>query len=180
MDIACFFLTPMAFAQQSLRRYTFKGSCQGNTWGHNASVVAGSIPYPGDLMGEGGDLTPHDDPRWPKVCASCDYEFQPEDEWQTNLARVMKRGDHGAMWTTIKDAPVGAMWYADWYPWLGPDQHCLVVKTPGGEWIVDKPPTNESQGWSRTGSPPFITASPSIHFPGKYHGWLRDGVLIEV
>lgn len=178
MDIACFFLTPMAFAQQSLRRFTLNGTCSGAPWGHNARVVTGSIEYPGDLMGEGKDSTPHDDPRWPKVCASCAYEFRPEDEWQTNLRRAMKRGDHGAMWTTIEDAPVGAMWYADWYPWKGPDGQCLVVKTPGGDWVVDRPHEG-GRGWTRTGNPPFVTASPSIHFPERYHGWLRDGVLID-
>lgn len=178
MDIACFFLTPMEFAQQSLRRFTFGGSCGGAPWGHDARVVTGSIEYPGDLMGEGKDSTPHDDPRWPVRCASCSYVFQPGDEWQTLLRRTMKRGDHGAMWTTLDDAPVGAMWYADWYPWKGPDGHCLVVRTPGGDWIID---SQRGSGaiWARTGTPPFITASPSIHFPEKYHGWLRGGVLID-
>lgn len=181
-NIQCFFLEPMAFARESLRRFTFsdRAACPANSWGHDASVIIGNVPYPpADRMGEGGDTVSHDDPNWPKKCAQCDYLFKPEDQWQRNLNRLMHRGDHGAMWTTLAEAPVGSMWYADWYPWRGPDGHCLVVKTPGGEWIVDGPSSGGGTPWTRTGEVPRVTANPSIHFPGKYHGWLREGVLVE-
>lgn len=61
---------------------------------------------------------------------------------------------------------------------------CLVVQTPAGEWVVDSPSANEKKPWQRTGEPPFVTASPSILFDGAhggraYHGWLRDGQLVE-
>lgn len=85
------------------------------------------------------------------------------------------------MSTTLSEAPVGAMWTADWYDFKGPDGHCLVVRTPGGDWIVDGPSMNNdgSRGnpWQRSGEIPKVTANPSIHIPGKYHGWLREGFL---
>lgn len=35
------------------------------------------------------------------------------------------------------------------------------------------------EGWTITGTPPNLTATPSIHAVGDYHGWLRDGVLSD-
>lgn len=92
----------------------------------------------------------------------------------------------------IKAAPPGAMWDADWYegsklkdgrPYnRNPDGVTLCVRTPGGDWIVDGPSFScrvEVGSWSRSGTLPNVTATPSIHIPGKYHGWLRDGQLVE-
>ena len=107
------------------------------------------------------------------------YLFQPGDAWQHNLKRLFT-SDSGLL-TTLENSPVGAMWYADdWYPdpWIGPDGKCLVVRTPGGDWIVDGP-SSTGGFWTRTGTVPKVTANPSIHFPGQYHGWLRDGFLTE-
>lgn len=77
--------------------------------------------------------------------------------------------------------PAGAMWFATWLDsWLGPDGKCLIVRTPDGEWMVDGPSTqhpNEA-GWTRTGEAPNITAHPSI-ICGSYHGWLRNGELVD-
>jgi hypothetical protein len=75
-----------------------------------------------------------------------------------------------------------AWWYSDKHK--GPDGKCLVVRTPGGDWIVDAKAI-DGNGWTRTGTPPKVTANPSIgigHEEGKpwtYHGWLRDGHLVE-
>lgn len=92
----------------------------------------------------------------------------------------------------IPPAPVGAMWDCDWmrdhkmdsglaYN-RNPDGVVLAVRTPGGDWVVDGPSfcnRVESGSWSRTGTIPNVTATPSIDIPGKYHGWLRDGYLVE-
>lgn len=177
-NVECFFLRPVAQANESLRRYS-DAKCPTDMGYHNASVDLGVVPYElNEWMGSGGDNLSHDDPRWPKVCP-CGYVFQPEDHWQHNLTRLLT-SDSGLL-TTLDAAPVGAMWYANWYPvpWLGPDGKCLVVKTPGGDWIVDGPSSNGGTPWTRTGTVPKVTASPSIHFPGRYHGWLRDGILTE-
>lgn len=75
---------------------------------------------------------------------------------------------------TLSSAPVGAMWYADWYlperfgsssgyVHAGPDGHVLVVKTPpapGRDWIVDSrcsncdmPDDSSHSCWVRHGDP---------------------------
>jgi hypothetical protein len=152
------------------------------TWGHDATVLLETVPYPldGEKNGEGGDTHPHEDPRWPKGCSRCPYEFKPEDQWQHNLDRLFKT-EAFPLYVTLSSAPPGAMYFADWYPWKGPDGHCLVVKTPAGEWIVDRPPSSGGAAWTRTGVPPNVTANPSILFTGAdgYHGWLRGGSLVE-
>lgn len=181
--IECFFLRPAAYAQETLRRFVFsKTDTECPTSGyHNCSVDIGVVPFElSDLGGRPGSGIGHDDPRWPTACA-CGYQFKPEDEWQHNLTRLYWRSDHSAMRCTLRDAPPGAMFYADWYDWKGPDGKCLVVVTPAGPWIVDGPSMNNdgSRGnpWTRTGEVPKVTVSPSIHIPGKYHGWLRNGIL---
>lgn len=182
--IQCFFLQPSIYAQETLRRYSHDGTCSesGRSY-HNAEVVIGTVPYPlSDLDGEPGKGIERNDPRWPTTCP-CGYAFNEGDQWQHQLTRVFWRGDHAAMRTTLAEAPIGSMYFADWYPWKGPDGHCLVVVTPAGPWIVDGPSTNSdgSKGspWSRVGKVPEVTANPSINFPGRFHGWLRAGVLEE-
>ncbi len=74
----------------------------------------------------------------------------------------------------------------------------LSVMTPAGMWCIDCPSSDEPHGyWERTGEPPSVTATPSIQCGtprppeapeqapdalgrvSYYHGWLRDGKLIE-
>lgn len=77
--------------------------------------------------------------------------------------------------------PVGAMYYED------PEKTELVVKLPSGtDWNMDRGRVlNAKLGaqkvpqWTRTGEPPNITAYPSINHTGRYHGWLKDGVLSD-
>jgi hypothetical protein len=55
----------------------------------------------------------------------------------------------------------------------------LMVALPDGEfWMVDQRFRGKASGWTVTGSPPAITARPSIVSDG-YHGWLTDGVLSD-
>jgi hypothetical protein len=184
-SIECFLLRPSAFAQETLRRFTFSKDYKECpvTGYHNCSVEIGTQPFElSDLEGDVGKGIEHDDSRWPTKCA-CGYTFNPNDEWQHRLIRLYWRSDHLAMTCTLQDAPPGAMYYANWYDWKGPDGKCLVVVTPAGPWIVDGPSTNNdgSKGgtWTRTGELPKVTATPSINIPGKYHGWLKNGVLID-
>ena len=81
----------------------------------------------------------------------------------------------------LKQAPVGSMWSADWYDGFykpGPDGIWLIVKTPGGNWFVDGPSSNGS-GWTREGTAPNVTVTPSI-LQSSYHGFLTGGKLISV
>lgn len=134
---------------------------------------------------------PHDDPRWPGAC-ECGYRFAKEDNYSTGC-RVIYRSAETGEECLLQEAPVGAMWYADWLKiseeqvyeqpghFIGPDGHCLVVQLPGEwEWCVDGPASGGG-GWTRTGTPPEVTASPSVwaNAPHGWHGWLRDGYLVE-
>ena len=136
---------------------------------------------------------PHDDPRWPAKC-DCGYEFTPQDQYASTCHTLYKERDQDTGFLgTLRDAPVGAMWYADWMmhgipeerqgpgTFRGPDGHCLMVQLPGDwEWAADGPASN-GDGWTRTGEPPNVTASPSVwaNAPKGWHGWLRDGYLVE-
>jgi hypothetical protein len=130
-----------------------------------------------------------DDPRWPVQC-ECGHVFLPSDNRYVDRCTLYRRIDTGEVFT-LSNAPLGAMWLADWYPekHRGPDGLSLIVNTPGGHWMVDQKAPDGS-GWTRTGTPPNVTANPSILFHphryegdpephGGYHGWLRDGRLVE-
>lgn len=122
----------------------------------------------------------------------------------TSKVPIYRRTDTGEE-MTVQDAPAGAMWFADWYdksfcvPQL---EHVLVVKTPGGDWIVDSQSSNCGMPEDRKQekhhcwiienagavSLPDITVSKngktcaagggSIVI-GSYHGFLRNGFLEE-
>lgn len=191
--IRCFFLEPTDQVEMALRRfYGFRkpeAKCAGKYGYHNADVVIGrgpalECPEVRDGHPVHGDHWPHNDSRWPKACA-CGYVFTDDDEWQFNPHTLFKRSDDGAL-VTLQAAPAGAMWDAHWMgeSHKGPDGIHLVVKTPGGEWAADGPAYSEGKvtherGWTRTGTAPDFTANPSIHIPGKYHGFLRGGWLEE-
>lgn len=204
MNIKCFMLEPVDSHARSLRRYatvtdtpcTVPGY---EKWYHNAMVPIE------DGQGDGlsGDIFPHDDPRWPKQCA-CGYVFKDSDNWQLFTNQHYKRMDTGEL-VTLRNAPVGAMWYADWMSdrrqeskvtdrtYLGPDDKCLVVMTPGGEWMIDSrasnctmPDDKMHKCWVRHGTPPDVhvdkngltcAAGAGSIMAGSYHGFLHNGYL---
>lgn len=115
--------------------------------------------------------------------------------------QIYRRTDTGEVVGPLNEVPVGAMWFATWYP----DKFCtpqlgkgkaLIVKTPGGDWLVDQQANNctmpddvnqeKHHCWIIHGTPPNITVDKngttcnagagSIAQP-KYHGFLRDGYL---
>jgi hypothetical protein len=100
---------------------------------------------------------------------------------------LYRRVDTGETFV-LGEAPVGAMYFADWMIHgainRGPDGHCLIVVTPYNPWNVDGGYELPSPGeWTRTGTPPNVTAHPSIGQGRRpdgswtYHAWLRDGRL---
>lgn len=201
--VTCFFLTPIARVRLRLRRYsTAEGHpCANGSNYHNAETTLHDEDEPLDKKRVVEDSHPHDDPKWPKKCELCDYEFKEEDNWQLWADRLHESSD-GREPMTIHAAPPGAMWYADWYHFKGPDGHCLVVKCPNGmDWIVDSQASNCNKRdkkhwcWYREGTPPNITiihphkkscnvGAGSIGM-GKqgakdyYHGFLRKGKLTD-
>ncbi len=178
-SVACFWTEPTDTAEESFRRFVFEAKCAGKSGYHTASVYLGIAPWhDGELYGC-GDLPSEElrrDPRWPTSC-SCGYAFRPADEWQHNLDRQFRRVDTGERFT-IRSAPAGAMWDAKWWNEPGPDGITLCVKLPDGcDWMVDGPASNGGR-WTRTGTVPNISASPSI-LTDRYHGFLTGGVLVS-
>jgi hypothetical protein len=186
--IECFMIERLQEAEASFRRFTYgdKAKCPcTDRWGHNAIVILGNVSYDDEPYEGRSTLAKDkkDDPRWPKTCEKCGYVFQPEDEWQYNLQRLYVRPETGEK-TTTRKAPAGAMWIADGMMEFQmekhptPDGHFICVKTPGGEWNIDGQATGGGY-WTRTGTPPKITARPSILIGNAYHGFLTDGKLVE-
>lgn len=194
-----FLITLTDRSRLSLRRFA-KGTCPlspGQYSYHDASVPIGEGPR--DTVC--GDSHPHNDPRWPTHCG-CGRPFYEDDEWQLFARHIYVRSDTGEE-TTLRDAPIGAVWDATWmaesrtYPnfFIGEDGRCLTVKTPGGDWIIDSrasnctmPEDNTHKCWIRHGKPEDGTlhvdknghtcaAGAGSIMCGNYHGFLHNGQL---
>lgn len=103
---------------------------------------------------------------------------------------------------TIRDAPPGAMWNAEWLPrrrpWIGPDGIALYVRLPNRhDWAVDARASNCTLPnddlhycWVRHGDP----RTGNVHvdkngltcgagggsiLAGNYHGFLHNGYLTD-
>ena len=204
MKIAVFFIAPAGRDEVYLRRYVSgsRGKCQGPDGYHNAMM---SIGEQATTDAATGDYHPHDDPRWSTTC-TCGYQFTDEDEWQLFRQRIYRRADTGSE-MTLRSAPVGACWDATWFvdrardrqPCfnIGDDGRCLVVKTPGGDWMIDSrarnctmPDDTVHKCWVRHGSPENGTlhvdkqgttcaAGAGSIQAGSYHGFLHHGHLTE-
>ena len=197
--IRCFLLVPTEWVRDTLRRYAGHyledgtpnehRTCPlmpGQYSYHNAEVELPDRHEPEDIC-HGMRVTPQD-ARWPVAC-SCGYRFAHWDEYQFVAHRLYRKvGTDERM--PLHRAPVGAMWYDDWMTedrggkpgdlWYGPDGRCLVVRTPGGDWVVDGPSKQRpaDHGWTRSGRPPEISVIPAIKL-GGYHGWLTEGYLVD-
>lgn len=102
---------------------------------------------------------------------------------------------------TLRDAPVGAIWRASWYEdaeWpelVGVDGRSYVVKTPGGDWLIDSVASNCTRKddkihkcWCRHGEAPNFhvdkvgntcAAGAGSILIGNYHGFLHNGYLTD-
>lgn len=159
-------------------------SCPQNRMSHHdTSVFVANIPYPFGterLNGYGLDDVPHDDPNWPTACRTCGYRFKDDDNWQHNVDRLYSGAPDGKLYTN-REMPPGAMFDATWWRKKGPDgiALCVVLPPNGGDdnWIVESESSNGG-GWTRTGTVPLVTVSPSI-MTSRYHGFLTGGFLIS-
>lgn len=193
-DVTCFMLEATGRSIQWLRRWGHEQAVlNGRPHTHQAHVEIARVDGIDHVSGEVS--WSRDDPRWPKACA-CGYVFTPDDSWLVDYWHEMRRSDGGDP-ICVQDAPVGAMW---WAPWLGDrrwgeffasTEHAargggphLIVKTPAGDWDIDSKAKNgtNGSGWTRTGTPPLVTARPSIGFQRDdgsflYHAYLTNGIL---
>ncbi len=201
-DVRCFWLEPTDEVRIFLRRYyAHEGdqNCDVSGYGyHNASVRIEDRPViwaDSEFAARirrfiAAQDPPRRDPRWPAAC-TCGYMFRDADEWQVSQELIYRRADNGEPVSIHDDVP-GMMWDAWWMGdhWRGADGVSLVVKLPGNhDWPIDGPSfadgkIKNDRGWSRSGTPPLVTARPSIRVPGRkqgepdrYHGWLTNGVL---
>ena len=212
MPYPVFLLAPVPQIKLQLRRYTSpKGTnswtCQ-TGWHESFAPLAivdhplKPLPYDCEDWCDIEVRPAKQDQRWPRVCSKCSYEFQEGDQWQVFTDRLMARSDGGGL-TTIREAPIGAMWFAWWMKYSKSDSYgrdwdnqsgpSLIVKTPGGEWNIDSrasnctlPKDRQHRCWVRHGFPPKIhvdkngktcAAGAGSIICGNYHGFLHNGCL---
>jgi len=184
--IECFWMEPTEMGRETLRLYAGESKCPGPFGYHNARVVVADVEYPKDERGLFGQDLPellHGDERWPQACAACGVPFAEVDGrivWQHHIDRLFAGAPDGKLYTS-RDMPPGAMFDATWWDVKGPDgiTLCVVLPPNGGDdnWMPDSPST-DGRPWTRTGTVPRVTCSPSILTP-RYHGHLVDGWLVE-
>ncbi len=171
----------------TLRRYS-EAKCKLRHGYHNAEsgVIGETQDDPTkDYFGSNPPaMIPTTDDRWPRRCA-CGYAFEDADKSQVFAHPLFKFVDTGEV-VTLEDAPAGAIWDASWWPDKGADGKAWSVRLPDGtDWMTENTATNcrcpKTPGhrcWSRSGTAPLLTVNPSIQTP-RWHGWLRDGRLVE-
>lgn len=186
--VACFWLERTERVEVALRRFVYASDakCPGPYGYHNASVVI----YPDVPAAEW--LTQRDDgivenlrplseilpdSRWPTKCEGCDYEFTPEDKYQVGVNPLYAGATNGRLYT-MRNAPVGAMYDADWLNGLemftGPDGIALTVRTPGGDWTVD----GEASNCTRTQFGPKVIEGQrheKVWLGRTHYCWIRHG-----
>lgn len=189
--VECFWVEPNGRSIRTLRRYS-RGR-----GGNRCPYMAGEYSYHTRSVEIGEfDATwtkePHGkyvglvraeeyegDPRWPTRC-ECGYEFKPDDEWQAGQEPIYESEDGRRAWTSPahrRQPTPGAMFDTFWRPELRKtDGLAISVVCPNGQvWCIDDKATSGGF-WTREGTPPKLTVSPSI-VAGDYHGFLRNGVL---
>lgn len=192
MGVKCFLLVPGDRIARYARSYDEQPCDLSGMRRHDIIVPVDTVPAaknPDGTYDASPDL-PATTP-WPTHCV-CGYEF-PAPKRVTFTQLMWRRADTGEE-MTLRDAPPGAVWVADWMPaqWSGPDGRCVVVKTPDGvDWMIDgrannctMPEDNEHRCWVRHGEPPNLTVDKngktcaagagSIQTSG-YHGHLQNG-----
>lgn len=179
----CYIIERAGLIRRSLRRYASGSECSlspGPHSYHNAEVVIDPEAPEG---ADGGvthtdtDEVDREDPRWLKAC-DCGYEFQADDHWQSRGQHLYRHPDGRLFALQDPDLPPGAMWDAKWMPhYAGPDGKAWTIRFPGGDdWLVFGP-SSDGEKWAITGEAPRFTAHPSIGIAGRYHGFLKDGII---
>jgi hypothetical protein len=201
-SIRCFMIDDTGVLRRRLRRFTRTASkCVERGYHDAGSSIFEDIArdtFTPDDEAEFLAQYPCNDPAWPARCR-CGYAFSNADAWGCSVDSLWCRRDTGEA-ITLRDAPPGAMWFANWMegyfnPQLGTSP--LVVMTPGGDWTIDSQASNctikddynqeRHHCWVAHGVPPDVTVDKngntcaagagSIQC-GSYHGFLRNGYLV--
>lgn len=191
MNTPCFLIEHTGRTRYVLRRYAGDAKCPlpaGYHNAHSAPIGETEDDPTKDYHGSNPPEVAPEDPRWPAACA-CGYAFKPEDTRQVFAHPLYRRAGTEEI-ITLQDAPAGAIWDASWWPDKGADGKAWSVRLPdGSDWMSEGGAANchcrktatvaEHRCWTRTGVAPRLTVSPSIATP-RWHGYLRDGVLVQV
>ena len=213
--IRCFLIEPTDRVRQKLRRYSRGDSAcptmSGSYSYHDAEMPIADAPavfyelHPGVICNGARreDAEAYvNDPRWPAYCA-CGYAFTADDPRQLFCDLIYRRADTGEE-MTLREAPAGAMWRAEWqrsFCCSQDDGAPLMVRLPDGtEWCVDGHANNcnwpdgdihqdQHHCWPRRGVPPDVgvskdysptcTAGAGSIASHGYHGYLREGYLAD-
>lgn len=184
--IQCFLVEDLRRARYTLRRYAGDGKCPGRLSYHDAhsTVIAETSEEPGQpYTGTNPPEVANDDPRWPAACA-CGYQFTEADKRQICAHGLYRRIDTGGV-LTWDTAPAGAIREASWWPDTGADGKGWCVRLPdGSDWLTEGKANNcgcpdepAHRCWTRSGTSPRLTVSPSIA-TSRWHGYLKDGCLV--
>lgn len=185
MGVRVFWLERSEFVEVALRRFTTDG-CPAGKYGHTARTVIEAAAaratwiedLPDDCHRTRAELVAMDDARWPTACAACGTAFDGTAHHQVHGEPLYRGAPDGQLYTLVT-APVGAMWDAWWMrhgelkdnPWTGPDGLTLIVKTPGGDWMVDA----EASNCTRPQRVP-VEGNPGCHrFVRSHYCWVRHG-----
>jgi hypothetical protein len=90
--------------------------------------------------------------------------------------RVVDQPVYG--WPWREEKWWGAMWRVPERDDDGREAWAIVLPGAAGIWTT----TDRAEGqamWDVTGIPPNLTVSPSINAIGHWHGWIRDGELVD-
>ena len=87
----------------------------------------------------------------------------------------------GAMWFADEGYPYFADYVSEKYTDTWRDKRPpICVRIPSSEvFCVDARPSDGAPGWDVSGDAPNITVAPSINIIGRYHGWIRNGVITD-
>lgn len=116
------------------------------------------------------------------------WQEQQPDGSKMRWSLIRLQGGAVVRWS---EAPIGTMVIKRDCQYDGCRGHerggCLLIKLPnphdpnptrGIAWYIDHP-GSDGCVWQRAGEPPKVTATPSINFVGIYHGWVREGQVVD-
>lgn len=92
-----------------------------------------------------------------------------------------RRVDTGEVFESVALAPVGAMWFAEWLDGVYVPQldHVLVVKTPGGDWVIDMEANNCTMP-NRPKSARRGKHETYGRFQEDHHCWIIQGAVPDI